>query len=570
MIRKIALTLCIGQILASILYSSNTSFVDSLMVKSLIDSSLFVHHKDEDRAIEMAKEALELSITHNYTRLEIDAMNVLGGLYYIALENIDSGYRFITEAYEMAKVIDYKKGIGNYLYYKGVIEVFTGNFNEAEIFYSQALELAKIAGHDRLKAAVYLGISHVKLNLGDIQQSVRYVDSSNVYWTRADDKYEIINSDMQRGYLYSLLDSNEISKACYQNAIDMLVGMGDSVMIMYPKSYMAMVYIKEKNYTKAIEILEETVLLTKGTKYYDLYRTACYSLSGVYSSLKMYDKAYFYQSEAFRIRDSVYTVEKLDRFYDVQMAYERAQKEKETNELKRANEINSLKIKHTRYTAFFVSSFLLLLSILLFVVSKRHKFAKEMAVKFQHQQEQIYKQEKRLIQNENEKIKQKLEYQKRDLTSKVFQLSQNNELRQRLTNSLKALQLKIKTKGQVGEELRSHVQKIINEIEFASNSQMWDEFELYFNKVNPGFINWLSKKYPGLTKNEIRLCVFSLLNLKTNEISKVTFQSSKTISVARTRLRKKLGLDNKSITITSHLHNVYSGPIKEAVYEELD
>ncbi|NJO92934.1 MAG: hypothetical protein HC831_31190 [Chloroflexia bacterium] len=117
----------------------------------------------------------------------------------------------------------------------------------------------------------------------------------------------------------------------------------------------------------------------------------------------------------------------------------------------------------------------------------------------------------------------------------------------------------------VGDNLRKQVQSIINEIKFNSNSQMWDEFDLYFNKVNPGFINWLSKHYPDLTKNEIRLCTFAMLNLKTNEISKVTFQNSKTIHVARTRLRKKIGLDNKDISLSTYLHQQYSGTQTEMI-----
>ena len=72
-------------------------------------------------------------------------------------------------------------------------------------------------------------------------------------------------------------------------------------------------------------------------------------------------------------------------------------------------------------------------------------------------------------------------------------MSQNTELANSLVGNLKSLQLKIKSKGQIGEDLRKHVQKMINEISLYSNSQIWDEFEFFFNKTNPGFIKWLAE-----------------------------------------------------------------------------
>ena len=52
----------------------------------------------------------------------------------------------------------------------------------------------------------------------------------------------------------------------------------------------------------------------------------------------------------------------------------------------------------------------------------------------------------------------------------------------------------------------------------------------------------LNEKYPNLSQNEIRLCAFAKLNMTTKEIAAITYQSINSITVARYRLRKKLGL----------------------------
>jgi DNA-binding CsgD family transcriptional regulator len=71
----------------------------------------------------------------------------------------------------------------------------------------------------------------------------------------------------------------------------------------------------------------------------------------------------------------------------------------------------------------------------------------------------------------------------------------------------------------------------------------WDEFEIRFHQVHQDFYKKLSEKIPNLTPNEKRLCAFLRLNMTTKEIAGITFQSIKSIQVARTRMRKKMDIE---------------------------
>ncbi|NJO92935.1 MAG: hypothetical protein HC831_31195 [Chloroflexia bacterium] len=141
--------------------------------------------------------------------------------------------------------------------------------------------------------------------------------------------------------------------------------------------------------------MEETVRKINGSIFYNLYIRTCQSLSEIYSSLKNYKKAFYYQSESFRVRDSVYTLEKFNRAYELEIAYDKAVKEKEAIELKKANEIDKLMIRNTRNIAILVGIGLLLLSVFLYVIYKRNKIAKEMAIMLKNQQALLHEQEKK-------------------------------------------------------------------------------------------------------------------------------------------------------------------------------
>ncbi|NLO49679.1 MAG: hypothetical protein GX103_00750, partial [Bacteroidales bacterium] len=72
---------------------------------------------------------------------------------------------------------------------------------------------------------------------------------------------------------------------------------------------------------------------------------------------------------------------------------------------------------------------------------------------------------------------------------------------------------------------------------------VWTEFEVRCQQVHNDFYTKLNERFPNLSANEKRLSAFLRLNMSTKEISAITYQSPNSITVARSRLRKKLGLD---------------------------
>jgi DNA-binding CsgD family transcriptional regulator len=97
-------------------------------------------------------------------------------------------------------------------------------------------------------------------------------------------------------------------------------------------------------------------------------------------------------------------------------------------------------------------------------------------------------------------------------------------------------------------EVRCELSAIIQDLERENTSKtIWEEFEHRFIAVNPEFYQTLLQSFPDLTQNEKRLCAFLKLNMNTKEISTITGQTPHSINVARTRLRKKLGLSNSEV-----------------------
>jgi hypothetical protein len=138
---------------------------------------------------------------------------------------------------------------------------------------------------------------------------------------------------------------------------------------------------------------------------------------------------------------------------------------------------------------------------------------------------------------ENDKLMMELDYKNKELTTNVMHLARTNEFITSLSQKL------LKNKQSFTGENQRIIDEMIRELQSFTDIDTWKEFELRFQEVHSDFYNKLNERFPNLTPNEKKLCAFLRLNMTTKEISAITYQSITSITVARSRLRKKIGID---------------------------
>jgi hypothetical protein len=151
---------------------------------------------------------------------------------------------------------------------------------------------------------------------------------------------------------------------------------------------------------------------------------------------------------------------------------------------------------------------------------------------------------------EKEKLKEEVEFQNRELTTKVMYLFKKTELIKAISDKLILLKKDSKSSNQ------KIIQEMIIEMRSKNDTDIWSEFETHFTKVHPKFYTKLNTLFPDLTPNEKKLCAFLKLNMTTKDISAITYQSINSITVSRTRLRKKLNISGEDTNLTNFLTNL--------------
>ena len=133
--------------------------------------------------------------------------------------------------------------------------------------------------------------------------------------------------------------------------------------------------------------------------------------------------------------------------------------------------------------------------------------------------------------------KLELERLQREITSASLFNSQKNrlltEIRDEINQSLK---------GQP-QFLQQNLRKIIRTIEGnLDHSEYWLSFKLQFENVHPGFFSNILKICPDLTNNDLKHCAFVKMNMTAAEVGSILFVESKSVEMARYRIKSKLKL----------------------------
>lgn len=188
---------------------------------------------------------------------------------------------------------------------------------------------------------------------------------------------------------------------------------------------------------------------------------------------------------------------------------------------------------------------LLALSIILAIVAIAHKRVKRQKEKmrFQHQQETLQK-EKEILHLQNEKIEAELKAKSQELASGLLNNLERNDLIHRVKSSLTKIadDLQDKDTRQALKKISLLQSKLTEE---SAQNVSWERFAENFDIVNDKFMKKLQARFPWISANEQKLCVYIRMGLRTKEIAPLMNISVRGVEMLRYRLRKKMDLQRE-------------------------
>lgn len=251
------------------------------------------------------------------------------------------------------------------------------------------------------------------------------------------------------------------------------------------------------------------------------------ALNQLYESQGMIDSAYFYQKIAITVNDSITQNEKTKGIEIMELKYA-YQQEMLLNKIQEEKKQNTYLLV---IMGLILITGLTAILVLLQLSGNRKK---------QLENEKL-KNEKIIIQKE-------MEIKTRELACNLIHMTNKNQLINKVIETLS------ESDDDQKEERSPAFQKVLSELNLHRTERHWDGFNKEFSQINPAFYQNLSRDFPSLTQNEIRICAFIRLNMSSKEISEILHLNYDSIYKARTRIRKKMNLtgsDENLIAVVS-------------------
>lgn len=273
--------------------------------------------------------------------------------------------------------------------------------------------------------------------------------------------------------------------------------------------YLGRCYLRKKNEEKAISFFDQSIEIALAIKAPEVLGKVYLEKSIALEALTKHEEALTYFKRNKSISDSIFTLNREKATLELKTIYETEKKEQEIALLEQEAEINNLQK--------LLLGLGLGLSFLIFGIG-------------------FYALRQKMKRNklEKEKVDVELAFKKKELTTHALHLAKKNETLESLRQKAEELKSNENEKG---------VTQLINTINFdLQDDNNWENFARYFEDVHKNFNTNVTKKYPEITPNELRLMALIKMNLSSKEIANILNISIPGIKKARQRLRKKMNL----------------------------
>lgn len=363
-----------------------------------------------------------------------------------------------------------------------------------------------------------IGVQYLELN---------NMDSAEIYFKKSWEKNKKLNDKTVDQILYNNLAITSFEKGEKDKSLDYFMKSAELCRVLKDTAQLANVYLnlgeyysRQENWQQALDYCEQSLRLSEMKKEPVVeYKTMLLKTS-IYENLGDYEKAYACLKLSDALGDSLKGSEKVRDAISLEMKYN-YDKYKKNQEL-------VLQEQRQQTFIYLLIAVVIIIGLLLlyFVLRNNYNVAQKKLM-----EQDLLRLKAENLELDNERLKKDLEFKEKEVNLHAQYLLKKKEV---ISDTFQQVENSEK-EGKVIEEILSEVKK---NIEVTT----MNELEILLQSIHESFYENLYKKHPALTANERRLCTFIRLNLSSKDISAILGLQVKSVEMARSRLRSKLGL----------------------------
>jgi tetratricopeptide (TPR) repeat protein len=557
------------------LYAQNDSKIDSLKQGIRTASSETIKI---DLMLSLAEEYLTqipdtaISISEN-TMLMADSISYNIGQYrsrrilaqaFSGVSRFKQALTYANEANVFLQEIDDPQERVKILSVYGIVFSEFGDYEKSAEYYFQALKICEEVQEPNCISTSYNSIGHLFFDQGNLDKALKYyIKSLEIAREQNDQKgiarglnnLAIVYSENKdytnvKKHLFEAITINQHSGMRLWEGINYLnlgtifreQAIYDSSIFYYQKAsyvfeelhhYRLIVnnnisiskyYQLTDSLDKAVKFGLEAFQIAEERELIIVENQAAKQLYDVFTDIGNQEEAFHYGLIHFQLKDSLELEKSATKLAQIELIYE-------FDKLNQQKKIEEQR-KENNYILALISLFFIGVIIVVLLMT-RHRLKVKNSI--------MAKKE----------LEAEIEIKDKELTLNVMSLLKKNEVLANIVDKLMGVH-----DSAVKEETKTALLQIAKDIQKSSEEEIWEEFEVRFKQAHGDYYERLTKNFPNLSPNELKLCAFLKLNMSTKDISELTGQSIGALEIARTRLRKKLGITNTKANLVSFISQI--------------
>ncbi len=414
----------------------------------------------------------------------------------------------------------------------GSLFAYQGLKKESLIAYKQALKYhSLISNYTKIPIAIR--------NIARIYHSQSQHDSAHYYYNKAyqyaletKDKNTINSLLSELGCFYYDIGKKDTAKTILFKAIQTNYDIKNAIL------KLGVIY-QEDNHLDSAEYYFNQIIEEKNTY---KQQKAYIHLSQIEAEKGNYHKALNYAYKYHEVRDSIDIIIQTEAISKIQALYNYQHTEEENNQLKVENENKEVQV----YRLAFALTIITLASLFIIVqIRKKKQKVIEQEKKLRKIEAKKYAQSLERIENNKKKINE-LELllsdaKESDKLNKQIIQSQKEQL-EHINNQVFATrnEQSLLEKAFKQSDIYILFHKAGNDDTIKITEKEWGILQTQIDNTYSNFTHRLYILYPQLSLLELRICYLIKISLQVKEIAKLLNRSKPAISIARTRLYKKI------------------------------
>jgi len=533
---KKAIGIILGSMLFLSLNAQDQKYIDSLKLcldQKMPDTARInllnkiagdIYFVNPDQIPEFAQKALELSQNLNYQQGLAEAYNNYG-IYYRSKGIYDLSIDYFFNSLEIMEKTTNRNGIARCYNLIGIIYYYLQDYSLSLEYYNKALEINREQNDKKWIAGNYNNVGMIYEKMGEYRLALEFYFKALEGNLETNNKNWIANNYGNIGSLYQAM-GNPKSIEYFKKRLAINMEQKDINGIVTANFLVGKYYNSQKMFSDAVPYLLRGFILADSIGNLLQANNIAKEMSLNFAGIKDYKKAYEYNIIHKQLNDSLNFLENSRKITRLQMQYQFRKEQK-------LEEINYQKTKLLQSSIAQSLGIIILISIL--IIGRQRARVKQNDL------------EQKKLELENTLLKEDIKHKDRSLQDNVKYLVAKNDLIMHVSNRL------IKEMPLFKKENQKIIEEVILELQSNIEDDVWEEFEVRFKQLHAEFNNNLSKYSPDLTANDKKICAFLRLKMSTKEIASITGQSISSIETTRTRLRKKLKLSNKDLSLQDFL-----------------